>query len=102
LRDDLGTIGRLIEDLEDAGTKLVRVRKLAPRAALLDCLAALGDGPRIERLAPPLLVPGTYLEPFALRALGIVREDVGLVQRAILQFEAMGLAWHAGQTRAAG
>jgi DNA-binding SARP family transcriptional activator len=100
LRGDLATVERLLAELDEASTKLVRVRKLAPRAALLESLAALGDGERIERLAAPLLRPGTYLEPFALRALGIAREDAGLIERAIANFEAMGLAWHAGQTRA--
>ena len=37
-----------------------------------------GTGTRVEEEAPELLRPGTYLEPFALRALGIVREDEAL------------------------
>jgi hypothetical protein len=40
------------------------------------------------------------LEPFALRALGLVREDETLVDRAAERFEAFGLAWHAARTRA--
>jgi hypothetical protein len=45
------------------------------------------------------LETGTYLEPFALRALGVVRDDEPLVERAAARFEAMGLTWHAAQTR---
>ena len=43
--------------------------------------------------------PGMYLEPFALRALGIVREDDELITRALDRFEVMRLDWHAAQTR---
>ena len=46
-----------------------------------------------------MLKPKTYLEPFALRALGYARGDQGSIQQAIEGFEAMGLDWHAAQTR---
>jgi class 3 adenylate cyclase len=68
--------------------------------ARLDVLAAARDRDRLEREAPPLLQPGTYVEPFALRALGIVREDEVFIRRAIERFDAMDLDWHAGETRA--
>ena len=42
---------------------------------------------------------GTYLEPFALRALGIVRDEGSLVERAADRFTALGLDWHAARTR---
>jgi class 3 adenylate cyclase/tetratricopeptide (TPR) repeat protein len=67
--------------------------------ARLDALVALGRGPEIEEEAPALVKPGTYLEPFALRALGLAREDDGPIEQAIQRFEAMGLEWHAAQTR---
>jgi hypothetical protein len=35
----------------------------------------------------------------ALRALGIARDDRALLQQALERFEAMGLSWHAEQTR---
>jgi hypothetical protein len=35
-----------------------------------------------------------------LRALGLVREDETLLERAAERFEAFGLAWHAAETRA--
>jgi len=45
------------------------------------------------------LRPGTYLEPFALRALGAVREDDLLIEQAVDRFDAIGLNWHAEQSR---
>jgi hypothetical protein len=65
----------------------------------LDALVALGDYERIESDAPPRAKPGTYLEPFALRALGRARDDAELIDRAVARFEALGLDWHAAQTR---
>jgi hypothetical protein len=69
-------------------------------ATHLDGLAALGERERVETEAGRLLQPNTYLEPFALRALGVVREDPGLIERASGRFEALGLDWHAARTRA--
>jgi class 3 adenylate cyclase len=71
---------------------------LPAAAARLDALAALKKRSRVEREAPPLLRQGIYLEPFALRALGAVREDEPLIEQAVDRFAAMGLAWHAEQT----
>ena len=49
-------------------------RHLVPRSvarhASCYAMAALGDARGVEEEAPPLLRPATYLEPFALRALG--------------------------------
>jgi len=73
---------------------------LAAISARIDALAELGDRDRIEQEAPDLAQPNTYLEPFALRALGRVRGDQQLLERAAELFGAMGLDWHAGQTRA--
>ncbi len=72
---------------------------LGSQTALLDGLAAIGDRKRVEEATARLLEPGTYLEPFALRALGLVREDEELVEQAVGRFEKLGLAWHAEQTR---
>jgi class 3 adenylate cyclase len=68
-------------------------------AIWLDGLAAIGDRQRVEADALPLLKPNTYLEPFALRALGFVREDESLLEQAVNRFEAMRLDWHAAETR---
>jgi hypothetical protein len=68
-------------------------------AARLDALAELGDRAGIESEAPTFLVEGTYLEPFALRALGVAREAPDLLTRALERFLAMGMDWHAEETR---
>ncbi len=68
--------------------------------ARLNALVALGRRAEIEEEeAPATLKPKTYLEPFALRALGFAREDDELIAKAIERFEAMGLDWHAAETR---
>jgi class 3 adenylate cyclase len=80
-------------------TRVKHEYALPAAAARLDALAALKDRSLVERDAPPLLQPGTYLEPFALRALGAVREDELLIEQAADHFDAMGLDWHAEQSR---
>jgi DNA-binding SARP family transcriptional activator len=100
VRGDLGTVRRLVAQTEAPQRTLIRSTKLAPVAARLDALAALRDRERVETEAPHWLQPDTYLEPFALRALGVVREEGALVERAAACFDAMGLGWHSAQTRA--
>jgi DNA-binding SARP family transcriptional activator len=73
---------------------------LATLTTQLDGLAALGSRAGVEERAEPLLRPGTFLEPFALRALGRVRGDDLLIGRALERFEALDLEWHAAETRA--
>lgn len=73
---------------------------LSSMAAHLDGLAALGKRERVEKEADSACQPGTYLEPFALRALGVVRENEMLLEGAAQRFEAFGLGWHAARTRA--
>jgi class 3 adenylate cyclase len=68
--------------------------------ARLDALAAARDRDNLEREAPPFLRLGMYCEPFALRALGLVREDEKLIAQAVGRFDALHLHWHADQTRA--
>ena len=53
----------------------------------------------MEREAAPLVSSRSVLRPFALRALGVAREDESLLLDAIERFEAFGLDWHAEQTR---
>jgi hypothetical protein len=54
----------------------------------------------VEKTAPRIGLPGSYLEPFALRALGRVREDGELLERAAERFDTLGLERHAAETRA--
>jgi DNA-binding SARP family transcriptional activator len=96
LRDDRDTVERLLG--EDPGPSLWDADY---RAARLDALVALRDRERIEREAPALVTVGGYVEAFALRALGFVRDERPLLERAAERFDAMGLAWRATETRAA-
>ena len=100
VRSDLEPVERLLAESEVPKRALIRSTKFAPVAARLDALAALGQRERVEAETPPLLRPGTYIDPFALRALGVVRGDSGLVEEAAERFAAMGLAWYTRQTRA--
>ena len=70
-----------------------------PAATYLDALATLGERDRIEAEAPNWLQRGAFAEPFALRALGVARDDPALLRQALQRFEAMELSWHAEQTR---
>jgi len=94
IRGDLAAAKHLLA-VRPARTYTMGVGLLAAR---LDGLAAIGDGQRIEAEAPPFLRSGIYLEPFALRALGIVRQDRRLVDSAVARFRAMKLDWYAAQT----
>jgi class 3 adenylate cyclase len=96
-RGDLATVESLL------GEPAVRTSNwfyLSSMAAHLDGLAALGEAGRVEAEAARVLRSGTYLEPFALRALGIVRGDDELVARAAGLFEGLSLEWQAARTRA--
>jgi class 3 adenylate cyclase len=95
VRDDLEAAERLLE----SGAAMY-FANVAAAAARLDALVALGRREGLEAEAEPLLQPNTYLEPFALRALGRMREDDDLIVQALDRFEAMGLDWHAAETRA--
>ncbi len=68
-------------------------------AVRLDALALLGRRAEIEEEAPALVELGCYVEPFALRALGVARGDDELLERAGSRFQAMGMEWHAAATR---
>ena len=72
---------------------------LANAAARLDALVAAGTREEeLERHAPAYAHPGSYTEPFALRALGIVRADGTLLRKAEERFAVLGLRWHSDQT----
>jgi hypothetical protein len=94
-RNEMHEVERLVDDFE-SGPR-TRVDSVA---ALLDALVVLGARERIEVEAPKFLTPGTYVEPFALRALGFARNDHQLVADALRRFRAIGLDWHAEQTQA--
>ncbi|HUH15936.1 MAG TPA: BTAD domain-containing putative transcriptional regulator [Gaiellaceae bacterium] len=99
LRGDLATVESLVETpLPDRGWHRGWML-LSTEAVRLDALAALGRREQVERW--PRERPGTYVEPFWLRALGRVREDEALVERAVAKFEQLRMHWFAEDTRAA-
>jgi class 3 adenylate cyclase len=67
-------------------------------AVRLDALVAVGRAEEAVADAERFAIPGTYLEPFALRALGVAQRDAALVARAQERFAAIGLDWYAAQT----
>jgi class 3 adenylate cyclase len=99
LRGELDDVAALVEPLGQARV-FTAWYGLSAAAAWLESLAALNERALVEREAAALLHHNTYLEPFALRALGIVHEDDTLIQRAVERFQEIGLAWHAQQARA--
>ena len=67
-------------------------------ATRLDVLSVIGDISAVQEAAAELAVRPSYLQPFALRALGIVRDDDKLLARADEGFRMLQLDWHAEQT----
>jgi hypothetical protein len=65
----------------------------------LDGLLALGRLEDVEREAAPLAEVSSVLRPFALRALGLARQDEALLHDAIEGFEGYGLGFYAAETR---
>lgn len=100
LRGDFGELERTIARYgAPKGTFLFDI---SGAAVWLDAAVALGLWERVEEEAPRLAQPGTYTEPFALRALGLARNDADLVDRAHDRFAAQGLDWFAEQTKRLG
>lgn len=97
LRNDLDTVAMVMAGHADASFRADLGP--APLAAFIDAFAALGERKRVEELAPQLC-DSPYLEPFALRALGVVRHDDSLFEKAALRFTALGLHRHASETHA--
>jgi class 3 adenylate cyclase len=93
-----GDIGRIHELLADEDWLQRQTWFALPAAAArLDALSVVAGDEKVKA-AGARIPEGSYLEPFALRARGLVRGDDDLVERAQGLFEAMGLAWHAAQT----
>jgi hypothetical protein len=96
LRGDLGEAERILAALPAAGDAF----GLDGPAARIDALAALGERDRLETEAAPYVERRSYTRPFALRALGVTRDELSLVHRAAAEFDAMGLPWRVDETRA--
>ena len=98
LRDDLDRVEQLASDpLPDRGWHRAWLL-FATHGARLDALARIGNRDELEAWKAPRA--GTYMEPFYLRALGLVREDEQLLERSLAAFEALRLETHAAETRA--
>jgi hypothetical protein len=103
-RDDLSTVERLVDSVDfntRAGRRVAgvdRVRLDDGAAAFLDALISLGARERIESEAPHWVSSQTYVQPFALRALGMARGDDRLLDEARSRFRAIGLDWRADET----
>jgi class 3 adenylate cyclase/tetratricopeptide (TPR) repeat protein len=94
-RGDLEEAERILAALPAAGDPF----GVDAPAARLDALAALGERDRVEAEAAPFLERRSYTRPFAFRALGLARNDSSLIERAAVEFESIGLAWRAQETR---
>ena len=95
-RDDLDDVRRQVDAFEEEQSEWWPT---TPRAAYFDGLVALGERKRIEAAAPAWIDQNSFASPFAMRALGLVREDDELVEQAAQAFDALGLSWHARRTR---
>jgi class 3 adenylate cyclase len=96
VREDLAAAREIVDQLAPS---LLEPWAVRIRASLFDALAALGDRERIEADAPEWIERTGYARPFALRALGLAREDDELIEQAAQAFDALGLGWHAQRTR---
>ena len=103
-RDDLSTVERLVDSVDftpRAGIRPIgidRARQDDGAAAFLDALIALGAHDRTESDAPYWASSETYVQPFALRALGVAHADDRLLEEATTRFRAIGLDWRAEET----
>ena len=94
-RRELGRVEDLLVALQEAGLR--GLPSLTTRAARIDGLVALGRATEVEEEGEALVV-SPYLEPFALRALAVAKDDPALLERAMDRFAALQLHWHAAQT----
>ena len=96
-RTDLPGLKRLIGSL-DLDSVTDSPYRFDQPPAVLDTLVALRDHEAIEMVAPRWLRPGTYAEPFAIRALGVARADAEFLDEASRRFQTIGLSWRAAET----
>jgi len=97
IRGDVARVEALLEGSEKWSWKVYDYVNCV--AVRLDAFVAVGRAEEAVDDAERYALPGTYLEPFALRALGVARSDPALVAQAQERFGAMGLHWYAEQTR---
>ena len=93
VRGELEVIQELL--LDDFWLRRQTWFALPAAAARLDALAVLGKAADIAAAFAPRR---SYVEPFAVRALGVAKSDEALLAQADGAFRAFGLDWHADQT----
>ena len=93
-RGDLETLERILAGWQPEGLWIYD-----DVVSWINALVALERREEIEREAPAFQKPGSYLEPFVVRALGYARGDAELVRQAIGRFDEVGMSWHAEDTR---
>jgi class 3 adenylate cyclase len=93
-RGDIATLEQLLPEVDWFRRQSWFV--LPAAAARLDALAVIGTEGSVRQEG--LLQPTGYLEPFMLRALGMVSGDEALVRDAGRKFRELRLDWHAAQT----
>ena len=96
-RRDVDTLEAVLSSLDEE--EELAVYSFETWAAVLDALVVLADAKTLEARASMALRAGPYVQPFALRALGVSRNDETLLRDAVGKFNAMSLEWHAEQTR---
>jgi hypothetical protein len=98
IRNDLDVVEQMIdEDVSRRGHDWMVTSAMV--TTRLDALVALGRRDAVEEEAGKLASVRSVLRPFALRALGIVREDEAMLRDSLAGFESLGLDWHAAETR---
>ena len=97
IRGDVNAVEALLDGSEKWSWKIYDFVNCV--AVRLDALVAVGQAAEAVEDAERYDLPGTYLEPFALRALGVARNDSALIARGQERFEALGLNWYAEQTK---
>lgn len=98
LRGELDTVEEMLErDVPRRGHDwMVSSAMVTSR---LDALITLGRRETVETEAGALSSSRSVLQPFAVRALGVVRQEDALLRDAIERFEELGLGRHAAETR---
>ena len=101
LRRDLDDVRRIVDGIDAASAGLLPLVGLSAYLALrLDAFAALREFARLEEeVERRVELTAPLSEPFVLRALGQARSERALVEQAAARFTALGLDWHAEQTR---
>jgi hypothetical protein len=96
-RTDLPGLARLVGSFDSTRYPTTLIGSICRRRSSTPS-APPRDLEAIERVAPRWLRPGTYAEPFAMRALGVARGDAELLEEASRRFQAIGLRWRVEET----